>query len=268
VLSAWSTFYCLLAIGVILGLFLFSIHRFRTLQNQNRALLAQYRALEETNLKNLKDIQSLDHLKLNYDSLRIQNTTTTRHCDELLATNQQLQNQLQTANTECDRLTRLNDNLTEEQDQLRRRNNETQIAINELQSDNVALTTARDNLETTLNRLQTDNMAIRNQHYELGARNAALATETNRLRALNNRYVQNENTARQRLANLSANFPHEAEMLLGTPEEIPDLALNLDGSPDRRTRDGRRFGASQGHTSYVLHNGRRVCIKVQTQSEA
>src|SRR5436305_13573750 len=58
-ISIWQTFYRWLAVGVVLGLFIFAIYqKFSKLQNENRALLAQCQALEERNLKNIEQMQS------------------------------------------------------------------------------------------------------------------------------------------------------------------------------------------------------------------
>jgi chromosome segregation ATPase len=129
-----------------------------------------------------------------------------------------------------------------------------QMEHEELQTRNIAVIVERDQFQQRCEALRTANVA--------------LTVEGDRLRAAEIRSNQALNNIQRNIANLAVNFPNNARFLCATPHQInPNIVLTKDGRPDLRYKQGKPFSHFRSDTSFVIHNGKRVCIMITTASE-
>jgi FtsZ-binding cell division protein ZapB len=70
------------------------------------------------------------------------------------------------------------------------------------------------------------------------------------------------------LYNLRRNFPQNAKYLLANAHPIdPSIHRTKQGRPDRRYKQGKSFSIFSSEVAYVLHEGRRVCVMLETVAE-
>jgi hypothetical protein len=70
------------------------------------------------------------------------------------------------------------------------------------------------------------------------------------------------------LDRLWRNFPSNAKYLIGNAHRLdPNIPVTKQGRPDRRYRVGRGFSKFSSEVIYVLHEGKRICIMLETVAE-
>ena len=151
---------------------------------------------------------------------------------------------------------------------MRATSNQRQTEFEDLQTRHTTVTAERDQFQRRYDNLQNISNQYQRGCETLRAANVHLTAERDRLRASENRYREAVGNAQRSLANLIANFPNNAELIFATPHQInPAIVLTKDGRPDRRYREGKNFSIFRSDTSFVIHNGRRVCMMLTTVAE-
>lgn len=244
------------------------------LVKQNRDLSDRLTALETHHADVLAQVET-------QQALAVLNTNLQTSTDQLQRQNEMLRAENRTIIADRDRLRYLNAinlDTTQERDRLRG-------DLNALRTTNMRVIVERDRERSSNERLQADNDTLQTSNNALIVERDELRTlnerlrdnnagqirntaERDRFRAASRRNYLRALSAERRIANLYANVPANADFLLATPHQIdPNMILTKDGRPDRRTREGREFRIFTGESSYVVYNGKRVCIMLTTVSE-
>lgn len=81
-------------------------------------------------------------------------------------------------------------------------------------------------------------------------------------------YYMDENSAQQRINNLSTSFPEFAHILLEKPHKIEsDIVLNLNGAPNHAVGPGRKFSKPEIVTRFVSKDEKRVSLTLAVSFE-
>ena len=117
--------------------------------------------------------------------------------------------------------------------------------------------------------VRKENALLRLSHDSEVARGIELTQLNERLQRENRRAATVvQSPVDHRLASLWRNFPQSAKYLVGNSHQLdPTIPLTKDGRPDRRYTVGKRFCIFNNEVTYVLHEGRRVCLMLQTVRE-
>ncbi len=284
-------------ISIVYCLVFYTLHRHidrlernnTSLQVENETLADQCRNIEKLEMEHEALQAAHDRLQADNENLQAISAQHQRQCEELQTVNIAITAERDQFRAQCQALqaatvqrqtqyaelqTRITD-ITAERDrlqaqcrELRTTSNQHQTEFQELQTRHTAVTAQRDQLQQRYEDLQTITNQYQRRYEALRGANVTLTAERDRLRASENRYREAMRNDQRSIANLTANFPNNARFISAPPHQIgPHIVLTKDGRPDRRYREGKTFSIFSSDTSFVIHNGKRVCMMLTTVAE-